>query len=175
MSPEPLPRYLDTQRLAKANALLSGTVASDAMPRLKGSVVSLAERTFAELRFGLDSARRPMLSGTARTEVELTCQRCLQDFAQPLEAQFDLVVVQAEAEAERVDEGLEPVLSADALISTAAVIEDELILALPIVAAHPDNEACGLETGRQEIADEAPAQEKPNPFAVLKNLKRDEH
>lgn len=175
MSPEPLPRYLDTQRLSRAQAVLRGTVGSEALPRLKSSVVSMTEQALAELRFGMDTARRPTVSGSAKTQIELTCQRCLQTFAQPLEAEFDLVVVQSEAEAELLDAGLEPVLSPDALISTAALVEDELILALSIVAAHPDNEACGLDTGRGESAEETPAEQQPNPFAVLKNLKRNEH
>jgi uncharacterized metal-binding protein YceD (DUF177 family) len=60
-------------------------------------------------------------------------------------------------------EGVEPVFSEDGEVSPLAIVEDELILALPVVAVH---EACS-----------APVEAKPaatgpsNPFAVLKELK----
>ena len=172
MSREPLQERLDTLKLAKAGAVLKGTVPSKAMPRLTDGLVGSAGDAEAELEFDLDSVGRPVVTGRARAEVELTCQRCLEPLRQPLSVEFTLVQVRSESEAESLAPDVDPLLCEEPLIRSAQLIEDELILALPIIAVHADP-ACGPE--ERKTLPEVVSEEKPNPFAALAKLKRNEH
>jgi uncharacterized protein len=175
MSGKRLPEYLDLPRLAEQAAVVAGQLPNRAMKRLAGGLADDRGETEAELRFGLDPARRPVVSGWARTEVALACQRCLEVYRQPLDAEFRLVLVGSEHEGERLPEGSEPLLNAQGQVRTAELVEDELILALPIVAMHSDTDGCRMQAGGQPPAGEAGEQRKSNAFAALAalNLKKD--
>ena len=58
--------------------------------------------------------------------------------------------------------------SDDGYIDIAEVVEDELILAIPLVAMHEDT-ACNDNWRASELHAETPRKE--NPFAVLQQLK----
>jgi uncharacterized protein len=57
-------------------------------------------------------------------------------------------------------------------ISLFQTLEDELILSLPIVALHAEKD-CKQKRDKMSFGKIEPADERPNPFAVLKELKRD--
>jgi uncharacterized protein len=173
MSAKTLPEYLDLRRLAEQEAVVVGQMPNRAMYRLLDSLADDNGQTEAELCFALDPIRRPTIRGWARTELALVCQRCLEVYRQPLNVEFNLVRVRGEAEAEQLPDGVEPLLLSDEeQLRTAELLEDELILALPIVAAHADEKDCRIDAGEQSAAGEAADQQKTNPFAALAALKR---
>jgi uncharacterized protein len=95
----------------------------------------------------------------------LTCQRCLQPFSQPIDVERDIRWVGDESEAEMLDaDSEEDVLALTPSFDLRSLIEDELLLALPIVPRH---QACGLPGHAAD--DSAPA--PTSPFAVLARLK----
>ncbi len=108
------------------------------------------------------------------TTVTLQCQRCLQPMSLPLHIGRDFRFVRDEAEAASLDEDSDDdVLAAGRWFDLRALIEDELILALPVVPRHeecpqplavPDS----VSALDDEIADDA----APNPFAALAALRR---
>lgn len=172
MSAKTLPEYLDLRRLAERDMVVAGRLPNRAMRRLADSLADDSGETEAELRFALDPVRRPTVSGWAKTELALECQRCLGVYRQPLRVEFNLVLVRGEDEGERLTDGQEPLLTDEEQIRTAELLEDELILALPIVATHEDEKDCRLQAGEQTAASETAEQQKPNPFAALAALKR---
>ena len=108
----------------------------------------------------------PMIVGQLQTSLELQCQRCLQALDMPMQLDFRLMI---DASDELVrDSSLDTLYSDDGCIDLYEVVEDELILAIPLVVLHEDaacNEywqASGTEPG---------VAVKENPFAVLKQLK----
>lgn len=109
---------------------------------------------------------------SAHGDVWLTCQRCLQPFQQSLAVDAKVRFVRDEAQAEALDAELEEdVLALPRWLDLRTLIEDELLLALPLVPRH---ERCPepLPTGSSDRAeDEDQANERPNPFAVLQALK----
>jgi len=108
----------------------------------------------------------PMLAGHLKTELVLECQRCLQPLEIPMELAFNLLI---DASDDIVRHSSEDTLySDDGCIDIAEVVEDELILALPLVALHEDT-ACNSSWQASEPATEPAKLE--NPFAVLKQLK----
>lgn len=102
----------------------------------------------------------------ARTAVMLTCQRCLQPIAEPLAVHTALRFVAGEERAESEDEASEEdVLALRPALDLRGLIEDELILALPLVPRHAD---CELPLPAPAAGSDA-----ASPFAVLERLRRD--
>jgi len=81
--------------------------------------------------------------------VMLECQRCLDDFAWGFDVATDVLLAHDEAElaALDADSSLEVVL-ADGTVDPRALVEDELVLALPFAPRHPDD-ACDSSTTRR--------------------------
>ncbi len=110
----------------------------------------------------------PMLAGQLSARLELECQRCLGAMELPLALELRLLV---DASDEIVGKSsLDTLYSDDGYIDIFDVVEDELILAIPLVARHEDR-TCNLHW--PTAADDAVA-EAENPFAVLRALKTTE-
>ncbi len=146
--------------------------------------VALAEMTrLGELLYSADSGRNerqvevrfefsrneydvPMIAGRLQTSLELQCQRCLQALDMPLELDFRLMI---DASDELVrDSSLDTLYSDDGFIDLYEVVEDELILAIPLVPLHEDVSCNEYWLAADSEAEPA---EKENPFAVLRQLK----
>lgn len=107
----------------------------------------------------------------ARVPVWLTCQRCLQPFTEPLEVDRRLRFVRGEAAAEALDAEIEDdVLALSKSLDLRELVEDELLLALPIVPRHG---VCPqpLPVPLGEAPATAAEPERENPFAALQRLK----
>ena len=114
-------------------------------------------------------------------DLPLTCQACFKPYLETIDSDRDYILFDTEAEAEDWDLDEENQDAEDALVASETfnvleAIEEELLLSLPLSARHPQGEcrpedlqkvAKALSSGAQEIKIE-----KPNPFAVLKNLKK---
>jgi uncharacterized protein len=106
----------------------------------------------------------------ADAEVSLTCQRCLRPVRERLEVERSILFVRGEDEAASLDADSEDdVLALPRHLDAKELIEDELLLALPLVPRH---ERCPEPLAAPADEDEAPLEEKPNPFAALKTLKK---
>ena len=104
----------------------------------------------------------------AQATLNLECQRCLQPVAVPLDVSRSFRFVHGEATAAELDADSEDdVLALTRALDLHELVEDELILALPLVPRH---EVC-----TQPLAapggDPEPVEERPNPFAALAALK----
>jgi uncharacterized protein len=77
------------------------------------------------------------------TTVELICQRCLEPYAQPIAERVELVLVEPGAIDASTPEGYEAVELDDGRLSPARLIEDELIVSIPLVPKHARIEDCG--------------------------------
>ena len=124
----------------------------------------------------------PRLDGSVRGAVELICQRCLGPLWHQVELSVKLVVVP-----ERVEERVPPGYEAWEVPEDGGppprlrgLIEDEVILSLPLIPRHADRRDCGelsplLAGGEADERTEGATAERENhPFAVLKSLKRSE-
>jgi len=106
----------------------------------------------------------PMLVGHLETSLSLECQRCLKAMELPVALDFSLMI---DASEELVsDTGVDTLYSDDGTIDIVEVAEDELILAIPLVAMHDD-----ISCNENWQASESEAAVKDNPFAVLQQLK----
>lgn len=111
----------------------------------------------------------------ATTSLPLTCQRCMAAVATPLEVdQWYRFVADENIAMAEDDESEEDLLVMEPQFDVLAVLEDELLMALPLVPMH---ETCPVSpvfsAGEADLApQEGEAEEKPNPFAALAQLKK---
>ena len=141
------------------------------MQRLVPSLANASGEVGFELEFGQGPLGSPELRVQAWTELALECQRTLETFAYPVEVDTRLGLIDNEQQETGLPEGVEPLLLDDGMLRPAAVIEDELLLALPLVPVKPGSRLPEFDSG-QAVADEADARE--NPFAVLGKLKKNQ-
>ena len=104
----------------------------------------------------------------ASTAVSLECQRCLRAMAVALEIDRSFLFVHGEDAAAQLDADSEDdVLALTRSLDLRELVEDELLLALPIVPRH---EVCPVPLPVRP--NDPLAEERPNPFAALAALKR---
>lgn len=141
-----------------------------------------------------DGGRQPWLSLHFAGEVGMICIRCLQRVAVPLSADHRFLLVADETLAARADAETDEydVLVGSRHFDVIELVEDEVIMALPLVPRHDDcrlpdqpatsagaagNDGARADDASGEASDEAAADGgagKPNPFAALARLRRRE-
>jgi uncharacterized protein len=107
----------------------------------------------------------------AHTTIALTCQRCMSAVATPVQVdQWYRFVETEEIAMAEDDESDEDLLVMEPQFDLLAVLEDELLMALPLVPMHDECPVAPvLRVGDDEVGE---ADAKPNPFAVLGKLKK---
>ena len=170
------PLRLDVAALAKGGERLGGTWPLETLERLAASVLpgsaaaspAVAWHLAGELRAAKGSEPQVWLHASASAEVRLECQRCLKPMIEALRAERSFLFVNGEDVAAELDADSEDdVLALTRALDARELVEDELLLALPIVPRHdvcPDPLSI--------VEDDLPEDEKPNPFAKLAALKR---
>lgn len=142
------------------------------MPRFVDSVAECDERVDVNVAFKKDEQGLTYFSGSISTSASLVCERCGGQMAQPLQIDFCFTPIKSESEIEELPEIYDPLEVDDhGEIDILQIVEDELILALPIVAFHAE-EDCSVTQEELSFGNVGPENEKPNPFAVLKELKQ---
>ncbi len=142
--------------------------------RLEESVEGVKRDAQVSLSFGLDEQRLVVISGKANIEVDLECQRCNEVFTHLCEVEFTYTPYYSEKSEEDAPEEYDLVdLNEYGEIDLIQLVEDEFILNLPQIAMH-DEADCSVNSDNMvfgEIPEEI-VEEKPNPFDVLKSLKK---
>ncbi len=138
---------LDPERLAAGQTAAEGHVALDRMPRLNAelclSAGAEADEVWCRMRFDRDAHGRLTVRGEARVTVPLECQRCLEPVAKPLAVSYDLVIVDSEADVDALPAEMDAIIREQRLLDPALLLEEELMVALPISARHERIEDCG--------------------------------
>jgi len=156
----------DAFELAAAGADLAGDVDARTLPRAAGLLASGSEAVPMVWRVsgGHDALGRPLLTVQLDGAVPLVCQRCLQPFAATVAQRSELLLARDEAELARLDAEEGEVVLANTALDARDLVEDELLLSLPLSPRHGEGECAaalgpGAEDGRH------------SPFAGLAALK----
>lgn len=174
------PLRLDVSALAEQGKSVAGSWPLASLQRLAasahaevplkaGDVVTWSARGEQRPRAGAPAEIWLHLQAGARLELE--CQRCLGPVATALEVDRALRFVPGEDQAAALDADSEDdVLALVRWLDLRELVEDELLLALPLVPRH---EACPqpLPMAGGPALPEDPA-DRPHPFAVLQALKK---
>jgi uncharacterized protein len=160
-----LPPVVDAWRMVAARRIFEGTLALGEFHRLRSSLVDADGDCRFVLEFGRDHLDLPFVEIRAEARLPLLCQRSLERFLQPVSIRQRLGLITQEAQESALPEGVEPLLLTDgAELNPIDLIEDELILALPVVPIDPDSTLPEVDWADRE-------EDKPNPFAALSALK----
>ena len=168
-----LPLTVDPIKDAQRRLDYQGYYAADQLTRLAESVVKVLSDAQVTLSFFIDPQKLTVMKGKASVDVELECQRCGETFKQTLECEFTYSPVSNLDKIDELPEIYEPIeFNQFGEIDLIGTIEDELIVALPIVPMH-SSEHCEVSVAEQ-VFGELPEElaKKPNPFAVLASLKK---
>ena len=154
--------------LAGRSATLERRLGLRDLPRLAEAGALEGTRASAELAFGKFDGRTTVevqVSG----ELVLTCQRCLRPCSCAVNESASLVVMASDAD--EVPGGFEPLLGDAERLSVTDLIEEQLLLGLPLVPKHATAALCGAAPAAIAIsATEAAADETQRPFANLRKL-----
>jgi uncharacterized protein len=171
MSP-PWSKPLDVDRLSEAEADIDFAVPLAELPRLRSQLAGIEGEVRGRVHFG-------RAAGIAVAEVAMSgmahvvCQRCLEAMEVPVATTVRVGLIAAESDLSRVPEDLEPVLALEGRISVGELVEEELLLTLPIVPLHAQTDACVVAAAAPLVTDER-EEETQRPFEGLGELfKRD--
>lgn len=172
MSNAPLPKKIDPRKLAERGVRIEGEILLGALPNLVTMLADKEGSLKVDLQFENDEQRIRTIKGTAGGKVSMTCQRCLEPVEIEIEAKFNLAVAPTEEHAKSLPRYYDPLIVEGDELELPGMVEEELILSLPIVPYHDD---CSVQTsfGDEASTDSDPVSEKPNPFSVLASLKAD--
>jgi uncharacterized protein len=163
--------YLDLTRASHQSLRWAGNISTTAMPRLAAAVADPGSQVSVGLQTAHDGGR-VTVQGRIQADLKLTCQRCFGNLEFPVTTGFNLAWVRSEQEAMHLPEPYEPLLSASGRLKVAELVEDELLLALPMVALHAIDECRASVAAKSRRRRKVAADTVSRPFASLKALKR---
>ena len=168
-----IPEHIDPYRFAEQGLKLDGTVKIADMQRLSANLDASHDTVAVKVQFGVDEQKTTYLKGHIEAKLTLQCQRCMEPFVYGIMSDFALGIVNTLDEANALPEHYEPALAKEGFLALRELIEDELILNLPIIPRHEPDE-CKIKL---PLTDSGWEQEKgENPFHVLVSLKeKDKH
>jgi len=181
MSSQKLPRIVSLRKSVNSRATYEGEVPLAKLLRLTDIAINRVPLSItARINFGEGEDYKPTLSLSASGSIGLQCQRCMGEVSQPILLDTTLTVVRHDEEAKNRLGELEPLIIADDSVDLHALLEDEILLALPIVAMHAEQHCTVItqfappenlgDSGEEQQA--ASQSVRPSPFSVLADLKQ---
>ena len=160
-----LPDRVDCTRLADEAAVLERVFALEDMPRLHDLLVNTNGSVKARYAFQRVDGSRAGATVSVQAAPQLVCQRCLMGFALPVAASSEIEFATSEAAAP-ADTTREIYVMTDGLVSLRELAEEELLLALPVIAACDSPRSCGRAPALDADVADAPRR----PFAGLQDM-----
>ncbi len=162
---------LDPYKMAKRHQSVQGEIALKDMVRANKLLATDDGAVEYSLKFAEDADGICVISGELSGAVTVCCQRCMQNFVQLVHGEFKLSPVVDDKATKLLANDYEPVLLADGKFDPNELLEDELILALPIVAMHQEGSLACKTTASGYVESRVQEPEVENPFQVLQTLK----
>lgn len=170
-----IPITLDPVRVAQKRSSYDGIVPLRDLSRLTEQLQSDAGDVEVVVDCGTDEQGLVFLQGEARAELQVTCQRCGEPMTLPVNCSFAYTPVKEGADDSDLEDIPEryDVIERNEFgeINLRMLVEDELILALPLFPMHEAG-LCNPEQVQMSWGEIEPEPEKPNPFAILQELKK---
>jgi uncharacterized protein len=159
--------------MVSARRSFAGALPIAAMPRLCEALADKEGVAQFELDFGRDSLGTAYIDVRVNAPLTMICQRTLEPFVLPMAVESRLGLIKLERDESALPPGCEPLLvSEDGRLNPAEVIEDELLLALPLIPVNPDSKLPDHMAEPEAEEPPAAADRTDNPFAILRELKK---
>ena len=140
MSLAPIPERVDHRKLAKQAGLIEGTLPIQCFHRLGEMLVVREGQVYLRLEFSRGDFGSTRVEGSVSTEVCTICQNCMQQFWGKISCDVALLVVSDESKLELLTENEDAIVASNKVISVVELIEDELLLAMPMIPRHEEGQ-----------------------------------
>jgi uncharacterized protein len=156
--------FIDSVDFARNGKEIRGEIAVSALPRL-ADMLAKSGGTLTYIIRGRQEADRSILEVTLQGVCTLRCQRCLDELEYPVNLASRLWLLPADRldEAETEDDDELDAIEAETRLDVLALIEEELLLALPFAPMHAEGKCAPAMNDLKQ---------KDSPFAVLAGLKK---
>lgn len=154
---------IDSLAFARDAGSLEGELAMADMPRVHDLLTEVSGGVRYRLKGRIGALGKSQLVLQLDGFIPLRCQRCMEclDFPLHVESVLELLESEADLTQDDLEDDSRDFLPAEKKLDVLALIEDEVLLALPVVPRH---DSCSLPEGGERAA-------KESPFAVLAGLK----
>jgi uncharacterized protein len=166
-----LPERVDAWRMVAQRRIFSGVAPLAQMTRLRDLLADTVGDARYEIEFGTDEFSVPFAAVTVSAGLTLTCQRSFDAFVLPVRVDSRLGLIREEREEQALPPGYEALLvPADGLLAPLDLVEDELLLQVPVAPLSPGGPEEGevLWSSGEAVEDDG----RENPFAALKDWKK---
>jgi uncharacterized protein len=165
-----LPDRVDCAQLADDAVVLERVYALSEMPRLQDVLADARGSVRANFAFANADSGRAGATVSVEGCPHLICQRCLQGFAYAAAGCSEIEFLNGSA-ASAQDSQREFYVTDEGLVSLRGLAEEELLLALPLVAVCSTPQTCGrapaYETGEERAG---VSSDRTRPFTALQDL-----
>lgn len=175
MSLQPFPETIEVKKFFSRQAHITASLPMQKLERLKQYLVKAETDDSSEIDLRLDFIQddegRFILTGTMEGVLVLSCQRCLRGVEFTLSSDFKVQIVdelKVSGDRELAEDELEVVLSNEGVLDLLALVEDEVILSLPLVIYH---EQADCNQALVDLKRSSQQELGSKPFAELEALK----
>ena len=148
-------------RWAIRNECYKAQLASLKLERFNDCVIKAAPHVSVILEFSINHQKLCQVTGHLETTVWLECQRCQEPMMQAIQIDLDMCIVQSEQALKKLSTKQDVYVMTAPDISIEELIEDDLIVALPLLPKHQD---CQIKMPEASIS------KTHRPFANLKAI-----
>lgn len=179
MSANTFPAQIEPFKRAEQGFSWSGSVPLSRFTRIAQEVVPPIDALTVQVQCRMYQNERGVacIEAELRTSVALTCQRCLEPVQHDVDTAVDLALLSDLKYADRLGEDTDFVvlneeqlahgIDDEQVIDLLALLEDEMLLSLPLAPRHDD---CELKVATVALDDDQPKR-TDNPFGILASLK----
>ena len=170
---EPWSQLTDVDRLADRQAEVAFEIPLDQMPRVREQFASAGGKVHGIARFRREAGFR-VADVEVSGEAQLICQRCLEPMRVPIDGSAHVALLVSENEADGVPAEYETVHVPENRVRVRDLVEEELLLTLPISPLHEAAAECGAKR-EPDAQIEEPVHETQRPFEQLGELLKRNH
>jgi uncharacterized protein len=163
-----LPDRVDCARLAEDGAVLERVYPLGEMPRLRDLLADARGAVHARFTFARLGSGHAGAGVAVEATPRLVCQRCLQGFAFAAAGSSEIEFSNGSGEG-APDSPREVYATDEGWVSLRELAEEELLLALPIVAMHAP-QTCEARSYGEAAAVQDMSGDRSRPFAALQDL-----
>lgn len=162
-----VPRLIEPRKFAQHGLQVAGEIPVESLLRLSEMAMSV-QSVAVNLQFSVAETKHRVVTGQYAGCVTMQCQRCLESVELKLEGDVSLAIVWSEDDAKLLPKDYDPWVVAEDQADLYEIIEEELLLALPLVPMH---EYDCIDRSVLNTEGESTPSEHKNPFHVLAHLK----
>ena len=168
-----IPITLEPNHSAQRQVSYDGIVQFEKLPRLLEVVTRIEGEVEVKIHCKKDKQDLSVIFGSAKAHILTVCQRCNGELGLDLELEFAYSPVGIGKSSEDLPSCYDVVeMDDEGNVNLHQLVEDELMLSIPIIPMHEESH-CRFSEKPLSFGEIKAEDDKPNPFEILKQLKKD--